>query len=514
MEDGSENIPTKERNGNVIDRLREKYPTRALVAITAGFAFFLSWGFLFIHITSKVNNAPIDVFADRMFLTFSYLGMMLFAVFFIRLILPLKVQTTLPFLALAVVGVFLGGYSYLVPEASVILDVLAAIFVGLEYGWLMLLWGNFFGYVDSRSTGFCLSISFVATAAIFLLVRLLPHLAQVALAASLPILSTLSLAYGIRALSKAGSTMDAPRNSEKFHGVSPRIPWRTSSLFGLMKRAIISTSAFGIIFAIANICFGQSGFEVIGLGVLGVILLGVIMVFTSKVTVKYLYRIAQPVMGLGLALLPFNSYAGMLFVAGSYSIILFLLVLTLCEVANRFQASVVRLTGFAFGINLCALAVGEILGFSFISLSGLHGASVSILSIVLLVALMTYTAFTCSDGGFIFEFSNDSTQASENEASKNVSDNLPRRLDPRDMSTSIIIFHEAVNQRCSIIAGEYGLSAREEEVLVLITQGNSITETANKLFITQGTVKTHINHFYKKMGINSRTELKNIINIE
>jgi LuxR family transcriptional regulator, maltose regulon positive regulatory protein len=50
------------------------------------------------------------------------------------------------------------------------------------------------------------------------------------------------------------------------------------------------------------------------------------------------------------------------------------------------------------------------------------------------------------------------------------------------------------------------LSERELEVLTLIAGGYANREIATKLFISQGTVKRHINNIYSKLGVNSRTQ--------
>ncbi|QIN83343.1 hypothetical protein GBA63_12375 [Rubrobacter tropicus] len=50
------------------------------------------------------------------------------------------------------------------------------------------------------------------------------------------------------------------------------------------------------------------------------------------------------------------------------------------------------------------------------------------------------------------------------------------------------------------------LSKRELEVLALISAGNSNQEIAGKLFVSKGTVKTHINRLYRKLGARSRTQ--------
>jgi LuxR family maltose regulon positive regulatory protein len=50
-----------------------------------------------------------------------------------------------------------------------------------------------------------------------------------------------------------------------------------------------------------------------------------------------------------------------------------------------------------------------------------------------------------------------------------------------------------------------GLSERELEVLRLVASGRSNREIARELYVSLGTVKTHINNTYRKLGVNSRT---------
>ncbi len=49
------------------------------------------------------------------------------------------------------------------------------------------------------------------------------------------------------------------------------------------------------------------------------------------------------------------------------------------------------------------------------------------------------------------------------------------------------------------------LTGREIEVLTLLVHGDSNQEIAEKLCITDHTVKAHLTHIYKKLGVTNRT---------
>lgn len=50
------------------------------------------------------------------------------------------------------------------------------------------------------------------------------------------------------------------------------------------------------------------------------------------------------------------------------------------------------------------------------------------------------------------------------------------------------------------------LTSREEEVLDLLTQGNNYKDVANILFISETTVKTHVNNIFQKLQVKDRTQ--------
>ncbi|WP_342318668.1 response regulator transcription factor [Corynebacterium mayonis] len=56
-----------------------------------------------------------------------------------------------------------------------------------------------------------------------------------------------------------------------------------------------------------------------------------------------------------------------------------------------------------------------------------------------------------------------------------------------------------------VMRPEEALSSREIEILQALQTGASNREIANRLFISEATVKTHLIHVYSKLGVDNRT---------
>jgi two-component system response regulator DegU len=70
-------------------------------------------------------------------------------------------------------------------------------------------------------------------------------------------------------------------------------------------------------------------------------------------------------------------------------------------------------------------------------------------------------------------------------------------------------FQQSIQEEDSAMSTENLLSyltSREEEVLDLLTQGNNYKGIAGKLFISETTVKTHVNNIFQKLQVNDRTQ--------
>lgn len=67
------------------------------------------------------------------------------------------------------------------------------------------------------------------------------------------------------------------------------------------------------------------------------------------------------------------------------------------------------------------------------------------------------------------------------------------------------------NEACDHVSGLYSLSRREKEVFYLVAKGRNAEYIQNELFISIHTVKTHMSHIYRKLGVHSSQELISLI---
>lgn len=64
--------------------------------------------------------------------------------------------------------------------------------------------------------------------------------------------------------------------------------------------------------------------------------------------------------------------------------------------------------------------------------------------------------------------------------------------------------------RADHLTERFGLTPRESEVALLLIQGRSLPYIQEKLFISNGTAKTHQRHLYEKMRVHSRQEFLDV----
>ena len=64
-----------------------------------------------------------------------------------------------------------------------------------------------------------------------------------------------------------------------------------------------------------------------------------------------------------------------------------------------------------------------------------------------------------------------------------------------------------LEERCAAAAARFDLTPRERDVLLLLAQNYRAPYIAEKLVVSQSTVKTHMRNLYGKLGVHSQAEL-------
>ncbi len=71
--------------------------------------------------------------------------------------------------------------------------------------------------------------------------------------------------------------------------------------------------------------------------------------------------------------------------------------------------------------------------------------------------------------------------------------------------------HEHFNRQCGQVANTYLLTTRETEVLLLLARGHSAGSIRERLYISEGTVNTHMRNIYRKLNVHSQQELIDLV---
>ena len=73
---------------------------------------------------------------------------------------------------------------------------------------------------------------------------------------------------------------------------------------------------------------------------------------------------------------------------------------------------------------------------------------------------------------------------------------------------------DGLGAKTESVARRYGLTSRQEEVLLCLAQGRNASHIAQRFTISTHTAKSHIYNIYNKLGIHSQQELLDIVDAE
>lgn len=383
-------------------------------------------------------------------------------------------------LTLATVMVF---WSMVQPELAYQFAVASSLLGGVGIALIILMWSELYGCLNPLRIALYYSAAIIVGALLIYIYRGFAFPWLFVMTSLLPAVSLLMVWRGFCFLP------DAEKPSLSWSRFS--IPWKAIILmslyafaYGLMENHLYSGflgphSAFGTVI-IAAVVF------------LGVVIRG------GNFDFGLIYRIGLPLMVGALIILSslgfFGETLSNLFAAGGYTALSILTMVIFANICYRYGVSAIWLFGIERGVRAIFMMLGRRVQDITLDLhfEGMEGSTIVVILTMLAVIVGTMVFMTERD----------------------LSSRWGAHFLSSVKNTESIIKKQELADRCDALAKEYRLSAREEEVLLLLAQRKTVGVIERELFIANGTAKAHIRHIYKKLDIHSREALLSMLGIE
>ena len=384
-------------------------------------------------------------------------------------------------LVASTVGVFASIYA---PAIALVVAVPAAILGGFGIALVILFWSELYSCLNPVRVALYYSASIIAAALILYICRgfMLPWL--FAATVSMPFVSLACLAFGFRSL----PADELPRAL----GGAFSFPWKPVMLMAIyafaygLKESSMYAGLFGPHSAFGTLAVALAIF-------VGIVARG------GRFDFGAIYRVALPLMVAAFLVLPslgfLNNAAADFCVTASYTAFSILIMLILANMSYRYGISAIWLFGIERGVRALFSLLGRETENVFAGLDLGAASSEFMLNAVVIVLVVAMTMILFSEKELSSRWGVTFLGGSDTEGDR------------------VIVKKQELANRCHEIAKQFGLSQREEEVLLLLAQRKTVGAIEKDLFIANGTAKTHIRHIYRKLDIHSRDELIDMLGL-
>ena len=333
---------------------------------------------------------------------------------------------------------------------------------------------------------------------------------------------------------------DTPRQHPRVYRRVIADYWRSALCVGSL--ALASGVIRGIALLHEEIIAVVNSASMVGSLVSAVVLLVLWYRMSFRFGLTTVFRVVYPLIITGFLLLPFlgsgylNLFAALTYMV--FSLVQMLMMMQCAQVSRDRGINPVFIYGFFGGVVYIMQSVGFLLGWlsDFASLSGREWlffvAMVSsyVLGLTLLVATGTLFKPLVSKGTVTvdpIEFLTLSIGAqsaipnatlrgagrvdTRQSPAKGSAASTKRRRNRPSASEDAGVIRDRLSKQCLQLQQSHGLSMRETEVMELIARGNSMATIAERLIISENTVRTHAKHIYTKLDIHKRQELLDML---
>jgi len=398
--------------------------------------------------------------------------------------------------AMLCAGSFLFFAGPRVPALIVPFGIAAGAAVGVASGMFFVLWQEFYASEGSSRTAICIPLSAASSVVLCFIVRMLPFPASMLLTALVfPLLAGWSLMSSIRGMeSRDVKVMDAAAVS----GIVSDL-WRPSfcvSVLGFVWKLVSSLFPDSVDISFAVV---MGGFA------LAVMLVVAIEVFAKNgFEILRIYQVLFPVVA-GVFLLPtlfgpqFSPFLTGMLMFG-FEVANLLLLITCAVYSSERNVSSAGVYLFCICPVLVCMLAGDLLGMYLTSqetYSFAVAVDVLFICIYALSIVLVLVSWVRKGRTSVVAASSRPLSTREKPAAEPIA--KPALFDE---SGRMPVFPEQIDP----------LSKREQEVVLMVVEGNNIPAIARKLYISENTVRGHLKSIYRRLGIHSKQEIIDAIN--
>jgi DNA-binding CsgD family transcriptional regulator len=357
------------------------------------------------------------------------------------------------------------------------------VMLGIACACITLLWGRFFAVLGLRYASVMAPLSLFLAAVAGLVLGSMQPVAVLIVTTLLPIASVSAYLLARKAPPPPSADDATPRA-------------RSS---GTLWRVILAIGVYGATLGFylnSNTVFPQS-FQFTAAGKIVVLAVPLLVIaLLRRNDFGFVFRIALPLTAAGFLLLPMLSaeagWIGVAVVAAGGTFVDICTWIALSDIAHRGRHSAIYVFGFGRAANAGGIAIGWATSYALLGTTPTDPSPMLAFSLVMVFVLILTTTLIVRDQDF-------STRADVRPASLQLSTAESERAPGR------------WRRSCAVVASAHNLSAREEEVMVLLAKGRSMKFIQSDLVISYHTAKAHANHIYRKLGVHSREELIDLV---
>lgn len=264
------------------------------------------------------------------------------------------------------------------------------------------------------------------------------------------------------------------------------------------------------------------GSTIFALIVVGVAFIVIVMRWKRRFNPIFTYRLSLPIMVTGFVALALfaDSHASLslLLINIGYEFFDVLVWVLFAAVALRPGESTVRVYGFGVAAMFAGMALGNGLGFLLDRMVVQGDVQMTMVAMGCTLCLVI-VAFLVLPEGTLASFTEGVRTKNREQESGTVPENQEAAANKNvatasfgdDGLTDVYDRGGRLDRQCVLVAAQYSLTPREQEVLVLLACGRTLSIIARDLYIAKGTARTHIENIYRKLDVHKQQELIDLV---